>query len=247
MIVKIYIGIDDTDNLETRGTGYQARSLGLSLMNSGLLKLLTVTRHQLLVDERIPFTSHNSSACLLGETSSSPEEVAAHCREFLLRESAPDADPGLCIVREDGISDQLTAFGLRAKYELLTLQEAMWLAKKNGIYLEGFLNAKIGMIGALAAVGLRFKGNDGRLLWMENLRETCGVFRAGDYLKLTGIDRMVVPHGMDVDDDTMINITQWCRPVMSNGLITLFLEKTETYSAYEFQSASKEFIKSISE
>ena len=68
-----YIGIDDTDNLESRGTGHRARQLGTGLQNAGIARLISITRHQLLVHKDIPYTSHNSSACLLIECEPSGE------------------------------------------------------------------------------------------------------------------------------------------------------------------------------
>ena len=245
--MKVYIGIDDTDNLETRGTGFHARSLGSSLEKESLLHLHTVTRHQLLVDKRIPFTSHNSSACLVGYSDRSLESITAYCRDFLLEVSAFDADSGLCVAYEEGIPEEVCDFGERAKREVLTLGDAIDLADRCNIYLQGFLNTKMGMIGSLAAIGLRKRGCEGRLLWMPNLRETLGLFPVGVYREKTGVERIVDLDGMMVEEHVEVNITEWCRPVMSGGFITLFVEKIENNPTYEYQSASKEFIKSISE
>lgn len=68
--MKLLIGIDDTDNLESRGTGYRVRQLANWLSEKNLVVPLGITRHQLLVDPRIPYTSHNSSACLVVESAS---------------------------------------------------------------------------------------------------------------------------------------------------------------------------------
>ena len=57
----ILIGLDDTDNAVSRGTGYLARTLLGELARRGC-RPIGVTRHQLLLDARIPYTSHNSSA-----------------------------------------------------------------------------------------------------------------------------------------------------------------------------------------
>ena len=54
----IYIGMDDTDNKTSRGTGRLARAVAATL--SEQLEVWGVTRHQLLVDPRVPYTSHNS-------------------------------------------------------------------------------------------------------------------------------------------------------------------------------------------
>lgn len=62
--VDLLVGIDDTDNAYTPGTGRRARALLRELAAAGLGAPAGATRHQLLVDDRIPYTSHNSSACL---------------------------------------------------------------------------------------------------------------------------------------------------------------------------------------
>ncbi len=59
-----YIGIDDTDNAETRGTGFRARQLAAILIEKKLADVFSVSRHQLFFDPRVPFTSHNSSLCI---------------------------------------------------------------------------------------------------------------------------------------------------------------------------------------
>jgi len=56
----VLIGMDDTDNLESRGTGSLARQVAAALAAD--YTLLGVTRHQLLKDPRVPCTKNNSSA-----------------------------------------------------------------------------------------------------------------------------------------------------------------------------------------
>jgi hypothetical protein len=245
--VNIFIGIDDTDNLETRGTGHHARMLGHSLMEAGLFEMRSVTRHQLLVDRRIPFTSHNSSACLAGVCSGNLNDLIGYARDFLKRESAFDSDAGLCVALQDEITPAIVNFGNRAKREILTINDAYRLIADTFIYLEGFLNTRIGVIGSLAAVGLRAGGNDGRLLWSRNLRETTGDFRISEFLELVDVDRVVEKDLFMPDPESVIRITEWCRPVMIGGKITLIAEKNENNQPYAYQSASKDYIKGISE
>jgi hypothetical protein len=63
MTTQILIGIDDTDNAETHGTGRRARQLGERLAADGLAEVDGITRHQLLIDPRIPYTSPANRAC----------------------------------------------------------------------------------------------------------------------------------------------------------------------------------------
>lgn len=245
--MNIFIGIDDTDNLETRGTGHHARMLGQSLVEAGLFDMRSVTRHQLLVDRRIPFTSHNSSACLAGKCTGNISDLIGHARDFLKRESAFDSDAGLCVAMIDEITPAIVDFGNRAKREILTINDAYRLVSDTFIYLEGFLNTRIGVIGSLAAVGLRAGGNDGRLLWTRNLRETTGDFQIGDFLGHVDVDRVMEKDHSQPVASSVIRISEWCRPVMIGGKITLIAEKTENNEPYAYQSASKDYIKSISE
>ncbi|MGR9101358.1 MAG: hypothetical protein ACU826_12405, partial [Gammaproteobacteria bacterium] len=95
---RIFIGIDDTDNLDSRGTGFRVRDLGNRLEGQKICLVESVTRHQLLVDERIPYTSHNSSACMtVLVIAKNIPELTEFCQGYLLAESAAGSDAGLCV------------------------------------------------------------------------------------------------------------------------------------------------------
>jgi hypothetical protein len=242
-----YIGIDDTDNLESRGTGFRARQLGTMLEESGVAKLICITRHQLYVHKDIPFTSHNSSACLLMECELENEtKLTSYCREFLLRESAPGSDAGLCIALSDVITRGIENWGKNAKRIVLNKTLAHELALQNNIFLEGLTGEKIGVIGALAAVGLRHAGNDGRVLWLPMLRETEGVFSAEELKDRLCVDTITTKDGTAIPPSDEIMTDNWLRPVMRNKEITLIVEKTEDHVQYKWQHVPKEYIKSIS-
>ncbi len=244
---QIYIGIDDTDNLESRGTGYMARALAQSLHHTGLVNVYCITRHQLLVDPRIAYTSHNSSACIAGKVCGNEYWIRNYCSDFLLENAAFDSDVGLCIAFGEEIHEDIIRFGNQAKKVILTKSAAENLARQHQIFLAGLTGRKIGVIGALAAVGLRFEGNDGRLLWMERLREIKGVFSVKKYKEMVSVDIIVDLPGNPLLDDATIRITEWCRPIVRNKKIVLFAEKLNGDENCDYQSASKEYIKLISE
>ena len=58
----IYVGIDDTDTLDTPGTNQLARALVRHV--AGQYRCRLIVRHQLLEDPRVPCTSHNGSASI---------------------------------------------------------------------------------------------------------------------------------------------------------------------------------------
>jgi hypothetical protein len=245
--VKIIIAIDDTDNLESRGTGFRARQLGLSLEDLGYAEILSITRHQLLVDRRIPYTSHNSSASILVNSLVDIQSIIDLSALYLKEESAEGSDAGLCVAEFDCVSDNVISWGNRAKKEILTLKKAHSLAEKEGLFLEGYKGKKIGVIGALAAVGLRKEANDGRLLWLRNLREANGIYTIDDFKTLVSLEAITQKNGTFVPGNEKIFISDWCRPVHLNHKITLIAEEVNGNESYQWKCASKEYIKSISE
>jgi hypothetical protein len=244
--MRYIVGIDDTDNLVSRGTGHRARMLGLELMDVALCKLENITRHQLFVSPLIPYTSHNSSASLVISGVKYPDKLIEFCREFLLRESADGSDAGLCVASFDEVGEEIIAWGNNAKSIVLTMQDAYILARKSNVYLEGLTGEKCGIIGSLAAVGLRKEGNDGRLLWMRNLRETEGIFTASEILGMLDVDLIVDMSWKPVSPEATVELGNWSRPVMHENKIKLILKKNESHEEPNYTSAPKEFIKSIS-
>jgi hypothetical protein len=177
----LYIGLDDTDNPESRGTGRLARQIAADL--SGDFTLLGVTRHQLLVDPRIPYPSHNSSAAITLEAGDQVDLNALfeRVRAMMVADFQPGSDPGLCVARQ--VLPEISAFGRRAQREVVTRQEAYDLASTHHLRLEGLGGSDDGVIGALAAVGLAASGEDGRYLLLGTLRELSGMLPVGDLLK----------------------------------------------------------------
>lgn len=243
--MKYLIGIDDTDNLDSRGTGWLARELGRRLEETGHSALHMITRHQLLVDEAIPYTSHNSSACLLVESERS-EEIIAFTRSFLISESADGSDAGLCVASWDAVPPGVISWGHKAKKVILTAHDAMMLSSGNKIFLEGLTGTKLGVIGALAAVGLRKGGNDGRILWLPGLRDLQGFSTPARLKNENKIDRVLRVSGALLSLQEKIALGEWVRPVMEDHQSTLFVEEYEGGNC-KYRTASKDFIKGISE
>jgi hypothetical protein len=243
--MRYLIGIDDTDNLESRGTGYRARCMGAELAEAGLARTDGVSRHQLLVHPDIPYTSHNSSLCLDAEVPEGGLNVVVEfCRDFLLRESAEGSDAGLCIAAFETLKDAVQAFGVRAQQVVLTKDEAATVAVDAGVHLEGLTGDHGGMIGALAAVGLRRSGTDGRFVWLEGVREISGVMQAENLLQTTGIDAIENREGHAVSPKTMICVEPWPRAVLVDGRAVLIVEEPENNDVgFDWQLLPREEIR----
>ncbi len=246
--MRIVIGIDDTDNVESRGTGFRARQLGELLVREGGCELLGITRHQLLVAPEIPYTSHNSSACLVIDGEKPLGSVAEHCREFLIQASAPGSDAGLCIAPWDDISGRIQAFGRRAKQQVLRRSDAVDLAAGEGLLLEGLTGTRDGMIGALAAVGLRRGGSDGRFIWLRGIRELSGTHQLSELLARSGIDVVQALDGEAVAAGDRIDLGDWFRPILRDHRAVLLVTRPVAGAdGAEWCVAPKERIKAESD
>ena len=169
----IYIGLDDTDNKTSRGTGRLARAIAASLAER--YKVRGVTRHQLLVDPRVPYTSHNSSATihLREDGNANLTAIADLVQEIMQADFQEGSDPGLCVAQT--VAPEMIAFGRRAKIALVRQAEAREIAGRCGCILRGLGGTQDGVIGALAGIGLAATGEDGRFILVGRSRELDGV------------------------------------------------------------------------
>jgi hypothetical protein len=226
----MYIGIDDTDVIGGPGTGSVARGLGNYLESLGLGQFTGVVRHQLLVDPRIPYTSHNSSKCVLFETDRPPEEIRPYCEKFLSEHFQEGSDPGLCLAKAGQTSGELLAYGRLAQQEYISKETAASLAVRHGILLEERGGTGGGIIGALAAVALSLGGNDGRYVQLRGIKEVEGLLTAAQVKAITDTENVVDENGCPVPDNGLIDSMGWLRPsrIGSRPVLRVRLEKDDS-------------------
>jgi len=115
-------------------------------------------------------------------------------------------------------------FGRSAKERILTREQAHELAGRHCIHLEGVTGDRMGVIGALAGVGLRRGGHDGRFIWLKGVRELTGTATAGTLLATTGIDSVETVDGQPLPADAEVMVDPWPRPVLLHGRAVLLTE-----------------------
>jgi tRNA(Ile2) C34 agmatinyltransferase TiaS len=217
----IFIGLDDTDNLESRGTGHLAREIAVNLASD--FQVLGVLRHQLLVDPQIRYTSHNSSKSVVLDGDGNVD-LAALCervRLMMLADYQPGSDPGLCVAR--AVPATVVEFGQRAKREVLTQAQARALAAAHDMLLSGVGGDQGGVIGALAAVGLAASGEDGRYVMVGHSREMTGLQPVSVVLA-TGIAAVQTADGQQVTKGLVQ--TEKMRPARRGGRPVLIVEQS---------------------
>jgi hypothetical protein len=218
LTMKIYIGLDDTDNLDCDyGTGKVGRWLGDELPAD--CRLWGVVRQQLLVDDAIPYTSHNSSACLIVESSRNGDllhELTDRAVKHLERHAVAGSDPGLCVAAEGAPGlDGLMGFGLSCTRSVMSQKDALQACQ--GVHLSGHGGSNDGIIGAAAAVGLTAAGWYGRFIEFGLLRRLPSELRVDELeehgIRVMGMDRdAFVPKPGD-----RVLTQNWVRPRLLGG------------------------------
>jgi hypothetical protein len=220
--MRFFVGIDDTDTLDApRGTGKLARWLGQRLPAG--CTTTGVVRQQLLVDPRIPYTSHNSSACLIVEADEGlQEQIIARAVDHLGEYFLAGSDPGLCVATEaQARSPLLMAFAKTCTEQCVTRDDARRVAA--GIHLSAHGGTGDGIIGAVAAVGLTASGWYGRFIDFGRVRDLPQEVRVSR-LAEEGIDVLSIDRDACIPaaGDRVLTFG-WVRPRLMGGLAVLMV------------------------
>jgi tRNA(Ile2) C34 agmatinyltransferase TiaS len=219
----IYIGLDDTDNKTSRGTGRLARAIAESLSERYAVR--GITRHQLLVDPRVPYTSHNSSATLhlMQDGDVDLGSLADEVQAIMLADFQQGSDPGLCVART--VAPEMTDFGRRAKTDVVRQSEAREIADRCSCILRGLGGTQDGVIGALAGIGLAGTGDDGRFIWIGTARQLQGV-QTVQAILASGVAEVRAMDGHTLKDGR-IDTGGKLRPAFREGQPILFVTRKE--------------------
>jgi len=224
--MEILLCIDDTDNLESPGTGHLAEDIRHNIEELYGAKTRRITRHQLYVCDDIPYTSHNSAMCFRADIGPDTlDDIIRYSQEMLLAHSAPGSDPGLCVAVADRIAhrEELIGFGLDATKKVLCKDDAISLAGRTGVHLSEHGGTGGGIIGALAGVGLRLYGNNGRFKgWLkvdESQRRMC----ADALCRAFDIQQVRTEDGGMVSGDSLISLQDKVKTVLIDSMSVLLV------------------------
>lgn len=218
MKFKFLLCIDDTDELGSEiSTGLLAEEI--AAFAGSFAPISFVTRHQLLLDPRINYTSHNSSMCLEAWlTESQKQRVLDFALQLLERKSAPGAEPGIAAAFEKDIVNvaKIINFGRSAKEIFLSTEQAFETAStlKSGAR---------GVIGALAGIGLRLSGNDGKIRGKFELKESN--LSVAELLGLNFIEAVADENFKPLSPDERVNLIGALKPVFLDFKATLLVKK----------------------
>jgi len=225
--MTIYVCMDDTDNLNSRGTGRLARAVAAELGKK--FPVRGVTRHQLYVHPDIPYTSHNSCGVIhiTMDGYQYLDEIFEIAREEMLNDFIEGSDPGLSVATSEQIKPSLIAYGRDAQNTVLTQEKARTMARNLGIRLEGLGGTEDGVIGSMAGLALASTSNDGRFLQIGTIRDLLGPQTVQSLLD-AGIDNIYTLDGRRVTSGTIWNEeTKSVKPCPINEKAILFVEEVD--------------------
>ncbi len=247
--MRAIVCIDDTDRANTKpGTGGLAALLKGRIEDQGWGQSDMIVRHQLFVHPDIPYTSHNS-AMSFGVEVADEENVArivTFAGSFLARESAEGSDPGLCVVCLHRLKEpqRLVAFGRRAKVEVLAKEHAYQLAEESDIHLSEHGGTGQGVIGALAGVGLRLSGNDGRVRGKHAITAPENAASVEEILRQTRIDLVQTLDGEVLNGRALVKLGEKVKSVYLDGRSVLLVRRPEDgTAAAQWEICSMEYLK----
>lgn len=218
----IFVGIDDTDTLDTPGTNQLARALARAVADD--CRLVRITRHQLLFDPRVPYTSKNGSASILLEPRRDFDTASLIpiLRDVMRSHFVPGSDPGLCVAT--AVPDAVIEFGCRCQRDVVPQADARELAAVLGMHLEGLGGTEQGVVGALAAIGLAATGDDGRVVqlgeWPDDLTGPVPI----ECLRERGVQVRELESGHPVTA-AVIDVGKRLRPNCRGGAVVLLVRR----------------------
>ena len=243
--MRYLISIDDTDDLtKETSTGRIAGLIAKHFKKDYHLKVHQgVTRHQLLLKEGIPYTSHNSAMCIDVEGDMEMDQIISESMQMVYDNMASTACPGICVCCTDHLDspDELIHFGINTQQELMFKEQAHDMIDKYDCLFGKELGGNgQGIIGAVAGIGLRLSGNDGTFRGKIKFEDGCDHMLAGELKKQQKIDEIREMNTQEnISDTAVIYINEFSKTFLRDKKrIAYVTEKADgTYELCEREKA----------
>ena len=225
---QFVIGVDDTDDPESGGTGPLVRALAVRVEDEGFGSSLGVTRHRLLESAKIASTGRNSALALTVETERGFDEMEDYAVAFVREFAERGADPGVAVLSRHSDMPHILAFGRRSQQEVMKLPDAELFASEGNVRLRALGAKQRGTIGALAAAGLRAGGGDGHYIALRGLEDVRGRVTAGQIRTATAIAKVLdEASGEELDRDDGVDAGEGLWPRLVGGEPVLLTVRSE--------------------
>ena len=158
-------------------------------------------------------------------TESQKQRVLDFALRLLERKSALGAEPGIAAAFEKDIVNvaKLINFGKSAKEIFLSTERALETAREQNVFLKELKSGARGVIGALAGIGLRLSGNDGKIRGKFELKESN--LSVAELLGLNFIEAVADENFKPLSPGERINLIGALKPVFFDFKATLLVKK----------------------
>jgi len=158
-------------------------------------------------------------------TESQKQRVLDFALELLERKSALGAEPGIAAAFEKDILNvqELINFGKSAKEIFLSTEQAFETAHEQNVFLKELKSGARGIIGALAGIGLRLSGNDGKIRGKFELKESN--LSVAELLGLNFIEAVADENLKPLSPGERVNLIGALKPVFLDFKATLLVKK----------------------
>ena len=118
---------------------------------------------------------------------------------------------------------ELINFGKSAKEMLISTEQAKRVANEQNVFLKALTPNARGVIGALAGIGLRLSGDDGKI--RGKFKQNAKCLSVGELLKLPYIEAVLDESFKELAKDEMINLDEALKPIFWDHKATLLVKK----------------------
>jgi tRNA(Ile2)-agmatinylcytidine synthase len=192
--VQLHIGIDDTDSTKGGCTTYIAARLVETFARMGIrfLDYPNIIR----LNPNIPYKTRGNAAVALRvdltrEVCSAVQETVLHAIEQNSHLGQPGTDPAVVFLKTRP-SKKVGQFSRRALRDVLRDEDAVRIIRASGAS-AGAYGSRLGLVGALAAVGQTLDGDHTYELVAYRTRSNCGTPRRVDEDSVKRMDRLTTP------------------------------------------------------
>ncbi|HCF51168.1 MAG TPA: hypothetical protein DER60_12855 [Syntrophomonas sp.] len=229
--MNIFIGIDDSRQLDGFKAGETASLLARAIEDNGWGKSKIPSRHRLHTHPDIGYKKHNTARSFSANIEEQYLEALIEYACAMIKSNvAPDSNTGLAIVIPERMAnpDDLITYAYRVKEKFVSKDESLELAKMPGIYLFELSGNGKGIIGALAGAGLRFTGNDGQFRGKLKLgNEEYYIATVKEIIEKTYVEQVKNMDFGNLDNNEYVRMGEKVKVVLLDHRYTLMVFPTD--------------------
>lgn len=229
--MKIYVAIDDSRQLDGGKAGETAFLLGKYIEKRGWGKSAIPSRHRLYPNPATGCKKHNTARSLAADIDEQHlADFIDYACTLVKSTGTPDSNAGLVIAIPELMDNpgELVQYAYQVKEEMIGKEEALKLVDRPGLYVFELNGSGNGIIGALAAAGLRMTGNDGQ--FRGKLQVGSGedyIARVREIIDETYVEQVKNMNFETLHDDEYVRMGEKVKVVLLDNQYTLMVFSTD--------------------